>query len=111
MSTQNTLSNLPMKIALSYFGIPFDGNPETLAEVIEAGIQPAVLAHMVDGEIREVLEGLQTFQMNLGSEGTERHWCKPEGGCDVHCQRARALMEKLGGPSGKGAGNEPSQPR
>jgi hypothetical protein len=53
---------------------------------------------LIDAElhdVREVLEGLQTFQMNLGSEATERHWCQPSGGCNAHCQRARALMEKL----------------
>jgi len=46
-------------------------------------------------EVREVLEGLQTFQMNLSSEGTERHWCQPNGGCNSWCQRAGKLMERL----------------
>jgi hypothetical protein len=46
-------------------------------------------------EVREVLDGLQTFQMNLGSEGTERHWCQPNGGCNSWCQRARELRKRL----------------
>lgn len=83
------MDGLPMQIALRYFDKPFDGNPETLAETIEAGIDSTFR------EVREVLEGLQAFQMNLGGEETERHWCKPEGDCNVHCERARVLMEKL----------------
>lgn len=68
------VSSLTMQIALNYFDKPFDGNPETLAEVIKTGVDTAL------GEVLEVLEGLQTFQMNLGSEETERHWCQPQGG-------------------------------
>lgn len=53
----------------------------------------------VDGklaEVREVLEGLQTFWIDQGDETpVEWHWCDPDTDCADECQRARALYEKL----------------
>lgn len=69
-----------------------------LREMSSYADKAAKVAAAIDAElaeVRSVLEGLQTFQMNLGDVETEQHWCSSPAGCNVHCQRARTLWEKL----------------
>lgn len=57
------------------------------------------LAKNVDAElqeVRETLEGLQTFWLDQGDDSpVEWHWCDPDADCGDECSRARALWAKL----------------